>query len=379
MTRSIRVLHLRDSPWVDGPGRTILETGTHLDPRRIDYHIVAFVPDEQAEHPLVKAARERNLQAHQVVDRGGFDAQALQQILQLIRRFQIDVVHTSDFRSDLFGWRVRRSGCNVKLVSTAHGWIANSAKRRIVRFLDKLLLSRFDSVIAVSAATRSLLPRWVVNPSRTLMLHNALVLDKYGADAASTPRRLPDSSRPIVIANVGRLSPEKGQSLLLDAFARVAADEPRLQLIFAGTGPLEASLRAQAAGLGIEARVRFLGFVGDMPALYRDVDLVVQSSFTEGLPNVILEAAFLRVPIVATAVGGTAEVIHHQHSGWLIEPHSLEQLTSGIRAFLADPARFAAMAEAARGRIVEHFSFEVRTQRLTRFYEDLCGRANAPA
>jgi glycosyltransferase involved in cell wall biosynthesis len=379
MTDPIRVLHLRDSPWVDGPGRTILETGAHLDPRRIDYHIVAFVPDRQAEHPLVKAARERNLNAHQVVDRGGLDAQALQQILQLIRQFRIDVVHTSDFRSNLFGWRLRRLGCEVKLVSTAHGWIANSTRRRIVRLLDKVLLSRFDRVIAVSEATRSLLPRWVVRPSRTLMLHNALVLEKYGADAASVPRRQPDSSRPIVIANVGRLSPEKGQSLLLDAFARVAVDEPRLQLIFAGTGPLEAALRAQAEALGIGDRVRFLGFVADMPALYQDIDLVVQSSFTEGLPNVILEAAFLRVPIVATAVGGTAEVIRHRHSGWLIEAHSLEQLTSGIRSFLADPARFAAMGEAAHQRIVDNFSFQARTQRLTRFYEDLCGRADAAA
>ncbi|HEY5761299.1 MAG TPA: glycosyltransferase, partial [Steroidobacter sp.] len=101
--------------------------------------------------------------------------------------------------------------------------------------------------------------------------------------------------------------------------------------------------------------------------------LVVQSSFTEGLPNVILEAAYLRVPIVATAVGGTAEVISHQESGWLIQP-TLEQLTDGIAQFLARPQDFVRMAEQAHQGILRNYSFDVRTEKLTRIYEKLVGR-----
>jgi glycosyltransferase involved in cell wall biosynthesis len=116
-----------------------------------------------------------------------------------------------------------------------------------------------------------------------------------------------------------------------------------------------------------------MGYVKDMPRVYADIDLVVQSSFTEGLPNVILEAAYLRVPIVATAVGGTAEVIAHHQSGWLIEP-KLDQLTDGIAQFLQRPQDFVSMAERAHQGILQNYSFDVRTEKLTQVYEALLGR-----
>ena len=131
-------------------------------------------------------------------------------------------------------------------------------------------------------------------------------------------------------------------------------------------------MRALAQSLGIGDRVHFLGYIQDMPSLYADVDLLVQSSLTEGLPNVIVEAAYLRVPTVATSVGGTAEVIEHGRSGWLIEPGDIGALRSGIEAFLTRPLEFAALAENAQRRIVEGFSISVRTEKLSQFYERLC-------
>src|SRR5690606_33840061 len=120
-------------------------------------------------------------------------------------------------------------------------------------------------------------------------------------------------------------------------------------------------------------RVEFLGFVKDMPKLYAEVDLVVQSSYTEGLPNVILEAAYLRVPIVATAVGGTAEVVRHGYSAWVIEPR-LEALIGGIDASLSNPSMLVHDAERAHAVIFARFSFDARTERLTQRYESLLAR-----
>ena len=367
---TLKVLHLRDSQWIDGPGRTILETGSHIDPKRIEFHIAAFVANDTVVHPLIAGARQRGIRAHSIVDRGGVDQRAVERIVELVREHSIDVIHTSELRSNLYGWLARRR-CKVKLVRTAHGWIANDLKRRVMRTADKLLLSRSDAVIAVSDATRALLP-WATR-RRSLVLRNALMLDRYGADIVNAPRPAVATGTPVVLANVGRLSAEKGQAMLIEAVAQVARHHPALQLIIAGIGPLEAELRQLANVRGIGDRVRFLGFVEDMPKVYKDVHLVVQSSFTEGLPNVILEAAYLRVPVVATDVGGTAEVLGPQ-GGYLIPPHSLEKLVEGIEAFLAKPARFAQMAEYAHARILEEFAFDLRTERLTRFYEKLCGR-----
>jgi glycosyltransferase involved in cell wall biosynthesis len=370
VTRPIRVLHLRDSPWIDGPGRTILETGAHIDASRVEYHIGAFVSNPDEVHPLVAAARQRGIHVHEIRDRGGLDAAVIERIVALLRELQIDVLHTSEFRSSLIAMLCRRRH-RVRLVCTAHGWIANDLRGRLFRWADKILLRQFDAVILVSRAMRRLVPRWWLPDRRVTVLLNALVLDAYGADVVRQPRVRRDVSRGGVLVSVGRLSPEKGQDLLLAAIAELAPRYPELRLKIAGIGPLEGALRARAEQLGIANRVEFLGYVKDMPRLYSEVDLVVQSSFTEGLPNVIVEAAYLRVPIVATEVGGTAEVIEHERSGWLIAPRSLAQLRDGIERFHVEPARFAAMGDAAHVRIREQFSFDARTDKLMQFYERL--------
>jgi glycosyltransferase involved in cell wall biosynthesis len=369
----IRVLHLRDSPWVDGPGRTILETGSHLDPSRVEYHIGVLVAQRGGEHPLVDAARQRGISIIAIDDHGRLDSGLLDPILALVDRLRIDVLHTTEFRSSLIAQLIKRRRPHLRMVATAHGWIANTLRRRVVRVLDKMQLRRFDHVILVSEATRSLVPKWWLPDTRATVLRNALVLKSYGSETVDKPRRPVEPSGEVVLVNVGRLSPEKGQEMLLHAIHALTPRWPKLRLKFAGIGPLEQHLRSVARTLGIEARVEFIGYVKDMPGLYADVDLVVQSSFTEGLPNVILEAAYLRAPIVATAVGGTAEVIAHKESGWLIEP-KLDQLVAGIARFLEHPQEFVSMAERAHQGILQKYSFDVRTERLTRIYERLLER-----
>jgi glycosyltransferase involved in cell wall biosynthesis len=370
--RPIRVLHLRDSPWVDGPGRTILETGSHLDRSRVEYHIGVLVAQREGEHPLVDSARQRGISVIPITDRGPLDDQLLGPILALIDNLRIDILHTSEFRSNLIAQLIKRRRPKLIMVATAHGWIANSFRRRITRFLDKMMFRRFDHVILVSEATRSLVPRWWLSDKRATVLRNALVLKSYGSEIVNKPRR-PIDPQEAVLVNVGRLSPEKGQEMLLQAMHALTPRWPKLRLKFAGIGPLEQHLRSVAGTLGLEDRVEFVGYVKDMPRLYADIDLVVQSSFTEGLPNVILEAAYLRVPIVATAVGGTAEVIQHRESGWLIQP-KLEQLVDGIAQFLERPQEFTRMAERAHQGIVQHYSFDVRTDKLMQVYDRLMGR-----
>jgi len=372
--RPIRVLHLRDSPWVDGPGRTILETGSHLDRSRVEYHIGVLVAKREGEHPLVDSAKQRGISVIPITDRGPLDDQLLGPILALIDNLHIDILHTSEFRSNLIAQLIKRRRPKLLMVATAHGWIANTLRRRVTRFLDKMMFRRFDHVILVSEATRSLVPRWWLSDERATVLRNALVLKSYGSDIVNKPRRPIDPQRAVMV-NVGRLSPEKGQEMLLQAMQALTPRWPKLRLKFAGIGPLEEHLRSVAHTLGLEDRVEFIGYVKDMPRLYADVDLVVQSSFTEGLPNVILEAAYLRVPIVATAVGGTAEVIAHRESGWLIEP-KLEQLIAGIAQFLEHPREFTSMAERAHQGIVQHYSFDVRTAKLTQVYERLMGKTS---
>lgn len=371
--RPLRVLHLRDSPWVDGPGRTIIESGVHFDPGRIQYHIGVLVPSENSSHPMMDAAASRSLSVHPIIDRGGWDRAAVASVLRLVDKLQVDILHTSDLRTRLLGLLVCSARPQLISVTTAHGWIANETRRRLLRLLDKLLLRYFDLVILVSNAMRDLVPRWWLPDGRVRVIHNALVLETYGKASVARERRPPDRAQRINLLNVGRLSPEKGQDLLLRAVACLSPEFPGLRLHFAGVGPMETALRLMSRDLGLESRVVFHGFIEDMPALYDEADLVVQSSLTEGLPNVILEAAYLGVPILATDVGGTREVVEHGRHALLIAGGSVETLTEGLRLYLTSPGESLRMAKAAQQRILAEFSFDARTDRMTRIYEALVG------
>jgi glycosyltransferase involved in cell wall biosynthesis len=371
-SRPIRVLHLRDSPWVDGPGRTVLETATRIDRAVVDYHVGLFIADPGKPHPLVCALQERNLPVHEIPDRGGVGEDVVNAVVELLDRLQIEILHTSEFRSNVLGLLCRRQR-PVKLVSTAHGWIANDLRGRIYTLADRVLLRRFDRVILVSHAMQQRLPKWWVPDSKIRVLHNALMTESYGHDLLAASRRVPDPAKDVRLLSVGRLSPEKGQMLLLQAVASLVPEFPGLHLAFAGIGPLEETLRLESQRLAIANRVEFLGYVEDMPRLYASNDLVVQSSFTEGLPNVMLETSYLGIPVVATNVGGTREVIQHGQTGWLVDPRSLGALATGIRRYLAEPAAFARMAAAGRARIEAEFSLAARTCRQARIYAELAG------
>jgi glycosyltransferase involved in cell wall biosynthesis len=361
---------LRDSPWVDGPGRTILETASRIDPQRIDYHIGAFISEPDVGHPLVDAARRRGLNIHTLPDRGGLRGGLVDAVVALLERLSVDVLHTSEFRSNVLGLLCRRKR-RIRLVSSVHGWIANDLRGKVYTLADRALLRHFDRVVLVSHALRRRLPDWWVPDRRVRVLHNALMVESYGLEVRASERRVPNPRTDIRLLNVGRLSPEKGQDLLLRVVAQLSIDYPGVNLAFAGVGPLEHELRRVAERLSISERVTFLGYVADMPALYARTDLVVQSSFTEGLPNVMLEAAYLGVPVVATAVGGTAEVIEHGISGWLVRPRSVTAMEVGIRRFLSGPEEFISMARAGQDRIERQFSFEARTEAQMRLYEEL--------
>src|SRR5688572_27481747 len=96
----IRVLHLRDAAWVDGPSRTILESAVRFDPRRIECHIGVFVGDSARPHPLVVAAEGRGVNVHCIRDRGGVDGGVISRLSKLILDLRIDILHTSDVRTN---------------------------------------------------------------------------------------------------------------------------------------------------------------------------------------------------------------------------------------------------------------------------------------
>jgi glycosyltransferase involved in cell wall biosynthesis len=163
-----------------------------------------------------------------------------------------------------------------------------------------------------------------------------------------------------IILGAGRFSPEKGFGVLVEAAATICRDQPRAGLVLFGEGTLRGELERRIAGLGLAGRVVLPGFRTDLDSLIGGADVVVLPSYTEGLPNVALEASAAGVPVVATAVGGTPEAIGEGVNGFLVPSGQPAALAQKVNTLLRDPALCARFGAAGRVRMCERFTFQAQ-------------------
>jgi glycosyltransferase involved in cell wall biosynthesis len=180
-------------------------------------------------------------------------------------------------------------------------------------------------------------------------------------------QRLGASDDDLLIGSVGNLRPMKRQDLLIDAFAHLLPRHPDLRLVLVGDGELRPRIEAQIKALGLESRVLLYGRATDLSALYDAFDLFVQSSNSEGLPNVLLEASASRLAIVATAAGGTGELVIDGDTGLLVPVDDLDRLTDGMRMAIEDVELRRRLGESAHRLIERDYGME----RFAREYSDL--------
>jgi glycosyltransferase involved in cell wall biosynthesis len=377
--RPVNVLHLRDTYEIGGPGKTILETQRAIDPARFALHLAVFATrHEHEETPFMRAAREYGMPVHVVRGYNQYDPRLVTGVVDLVKRLEIDIVSAHEFKSDVIAWAAARLH-RVPIVTTLHGWIGNGAKQRLFIGLDKRVARGFDRVIAVSREIERQALEAGVRPAHLRMLHNAIVTSRYRrTNGPSTLRELTgrDLPRPIALT-VGRLSPEKGHADFIEALAQVKAAGRPITAVLAGDGPSRPALLAQVRARGLQDAVHFLGYIDRPQRVLEEADVMVLPSHTEGLPNVALESLMLEVPVLATRVGGTPEVITDGVTGRLVPPHAPEAMAGALLEFLDDPAAWRAMATRGRGFVEREFDFTTRTRRLERIYLELLGRAEA--
>ncbi len=187
-------------------------------------------------------------------------------------------------------------------------------------------------------------------------------------------RQLGYDADTLLLATVVVLRPGKGVEFLLQALARLASRESaaRARLLVVGDGSERADLERQAAALGLGERVRFLGTRGDVAALLAASDAYVQPSLFEALPTSVLEAMAVGVPVVATAVGGTLELVQPGVNGLLVPPSDPAALAEALATLLdASAADRARMGQAGRDWVLSHASLDVWLDNLERIYRQV--------
>jgi glycosyltransferase involved in cell wall biosynthesis len=237
---------------------------------------------------------------------------------------------------------------------------------RPIGLREKIRRSAF--VVAVSSFGRSQLCLWTRYPDwpKVKIVHCGLEKSFY-EDAPNPP-----STAPRFIC-VGRLVAEKGQLLLIEAVARLAAKGLWFELVLAGDGPLRPQLEKLVEDSGLQSRVRITGWISGNQV--REEILAARAlvlpSFAEGLPVVIMEAMALRRPVLATYVAGIPELVCNRETGWLIPAASVDELANAIENCLAQaPEELRKMGEMARCRVIARHAIDEQAARLAGLFRE---------
>ena len=175
----------------------------------------------------------------------------------------------------------------------------------------------------------------------------------------------------LLVGTIGRLSDEKGFDLLIDAFALLVRQGLDAKLMIAGEGPEQAALQQQINSLGMSDRIRLVGFCEDTRRYLESLDIFVLSSHREGLPNVVLEAMAVGVPVIATRVGGVPRLVTDGVDGRLIDSGSVDQIANEIKKLASSPEQRAICHQPPRRRSPNDRSFRRRMERIADLYRQL--------
>jgi glycosyltransferase involved in cell wall biosynthesis len=277
----------------------------------------------------------------------------IRRVRDLVQSREIDILHSHDFKTRVLASRLDL-GAHI---STAHGHIQTGWKSRVRNTLDRHALRSVDHLLVVSEAMRRKLSQWGVTST---VVRNSIALDHYPYGYSSQALRtdLGWSSATWILGCVGRLSSEKGQSGVVRAFKDLRQTQPHARLVFAGDGPDHDKLETMCERAGLADAVRFLGHRADMLEVYGGLDALVLNSRSEGMPNVVLEALALGVPVAATAVGGTPELIRHNVDGLLYEDGDEAALRRALETILCNKVAARDRARSGRARVETEFAMQ---------------------
>ena len=337
-----------------------------------EFHFSFILPEEG---PFCDQLHRAKL-AYRVVPMGSkLNLNSWFAIKDVLQNNVTDLVHCHGTRANWFG-RVAARMARVPITfSTAHGSLKDypysAFRRRAYVMLEMQTAHLVAQWIAVSEATRNDLVDYYGVPA-----HKVEVV-RNGVDLRDLrPQRLRSSTRQelgvapdaLVIVQIGRMAAEKGHRFLLEAVSLMTSSFPNLVCLLAGDGPERPRLERQIRELGIEDRVKLLGFRSDVADLLDSSDIYVLPSLSEALPIGLLEAMALNRPVVASAVNGVPEVLEDGVSGRTVPPRDVGALVDALSQLASNPEERGLMAHAAKQTVVDHFTAERTASRVAELY-----------
>ena len=368
---------LRSSSFVGGPERQMLGLAQHLSaPTRLIF--LAFSEGGRAQ-AVLNRIRERGfvgIELQRKIPRFGA---VVQEVSAQLRRNSANVLCCYGYKADLVGLAAARQ-VGIPVVAVSQGWTAATARVRLYETLDRICLRWMDKVVCVSHGQAVKVHRAGVRTDRIVVIHDAVQVARFDhPDPAYRCRMVEMFPQPLstIVGSAGRLSPEKGFAVLVEAAAIVTRSDPGVGFVHFGDGPLRATIERQIRDLGLQGRFILAGFRDDLDRFLPHWDLSVLPSYTEGLPNVVLESYAAGVPVVATAVGGTPEAVADGVDGYLVPSGDPVALAGRILDVLKSGEARKAMGQRGRDRIQSRFTFEAQALRYQDLFDEITNQRPA--
>lgn len=348
--------------------------------RELGHQTILSVP---APGKLTEIAEREDIPVHYLSFKRTFYFHQALQFARYLKNNQVGLVWSHDMVSGNILSRIGAKLAGVPIFSEIHTDNAFSGNRLISacqRRLDNRTARFCAKLIAISDYTKSSLIRQGYPENLIEVIHNGIDMTNGRPHRSKSEilaeLKLPSDANFVVC--VGRLCKVKGQSVLLEAFSKIAGRYPNTVVLFIGEdleakGAYASELKRLAERFGIEKKSLFLGYRDDVRS-YIDASLfLVLPSFLEGLPMAVLEAMALGKAVIATDVGGASEALLSGKTGWLAPAGDIEALAEKIASFLEHPQEASRMGQAGLARVQSGFTKEAMLRSAAKLLEEIDG------
>lgn len=383
MDQAPRVLHVLAS-LRGGAAEHVLHLMEHFS--RLGHNLHLAAPDDCP--ATAEKLQALNIVWHKLPLDQRFCRPAQRYLKEMLLSGRIDILHTHGIRGGYHGRcalaQAKKQGAGAKSVYTVHGfhpaYYASSLLRRGVCYLEKrFFLRSTDCIIFVSESDRNAFQRHVhldreILEKRSALIPNGIHYLKREnlPDRRMCRKMLGLSPESFVVGTASRLNYQKAVHLLIQAAAKLMNHElPRLEVLIAGDGPLEKELKSLANRLGASSRIHFLGYYAHADAFYAALDCFVLSSRWEGLPLVLLEAGGLGMPMVASRVPGSDEVIEQDVTGLFFKSGEMDDLADQLLYLELHPDEAQRLGQNAASIIPARFSLEKMLEKTAQVYDNV--------
>jgi len=365
MTRQIPVLFLEPTLEPGGAEHVLFNLITRLDGARFK----PIVGCLKAPGAIGKALAAQGVPVYHDLLPSRFAVARLPSLVRLMRRHKVLVVHTTTQPLNTF-WAVlagRLAFVPVQVTTIHNTWGLGHSRR--MSLVDRVVLPRIDTVVALAESHRQYLNERGVDPRKVEVISNGIDLSHFKRTTSLKRADLGLPDNVPVVGVVARLRPEKSHETFLRAAVITRAEVPATHFVLVGDGSERARLEKLTHTLGLEDQVHFLGQRDDVADVLPLLDVSVLPSRTEALPLAILESMAAGVPIVATNVGSVHELVSTGYNGVVVPRNDVGALATAMVGVLRDPDDARRMAENGRKRVEQY-----DVQRMVQQMEDLFER-----